>query len=273
MPFLNALLTDTMRSLGLLTRLRVGARWFDGFAGRYDRAARAFPVAGVVVGLLVAAVGLASAAIGVPHAVAALLAVATGIVVTGALHEDGLADTADGLGGRDREARLAIMRDSATGAYGVLALGIVVGLKTAALAALLAQPLASLTGIVAACALARAGMVWLWRATPPAREDGAAVASGRPRRRSVRIAGAIAALAALPAAIVVGPWAATIALASLGAVAAGLKRYSRRLGGHTGDLLGACVLLGEVAVLVGLTVGLPAAGLAVVPIPPDMVSR
>ena len=277
MEFLNALRADTMRSLGLLTRLRVAPRWFEGFGGRYDRASRAFPLVGVAIGVIVATVALATRAIGLPAPLAALLAVATGIAVTGALHEDGLADTADGLGGRTRERRLAIMRDSAIGTYGVLALVVVVALKVAALEALLVRPLAAVLALVAAHAASRAALVWLWHATPPARSDGAAVGAGQPWWRSVRTAAAIAALAALPALLALGPWATLSAFAALVAVTLGLRRHARSLGGHTGDLLGTCVLLGETAVLVALCTGLPTAelfgDLAVVPPHPDMVSR
>lgn len=280
-PFLRAWLTDTMRSFGLLTRVPVPGRWFRGFDGRYDRATRAFPLVGVALGLGIGLVALLALAIGLSPFVSAILAVATGIVATGALHEDGLADTADGLGARERERRLEIMRDSATGTYGVLALVLAVGLQVAALAALLHHPLAALLALVAAFALARAAMVWLWHATPPARTDGAAAASGRPVAASVRLAFILAVLAALPATLVVGPWPALVALGGLVAVLLVVRRIARGLGGHTGDVLGASVVLGQAAVLVGLSIGAPAAppssaaigGLAPVPTLPDMRSR
>lgn len=275
---LHALLTDTMRSFGLLTRVPVADRWFEGFDGRYDRASRAAPLVGVALGLASGLVAILTIAIGLSPLVAAVLAVGLGIVATGALHEDGLADTADGLGATRRERRLEIMRDSATGTYGVLALFLAVGLQVAALAALLRDPLAALLALVAAFALARAGMVWLWHATPPARADGAAAASGQPVAASVRTAFILAALAALPAIAVVGPWPALAALGGLVVVLLVVGRVARGLGGHTGDVLGASVVLAQAAVLVGLSVGAPSAlplaatngGLAPVPSLPDM---
>ena len=255
MRALRSLAADTMRSFGLLTRLRVPARWFLGFDGRYDRAARAFPLVGMAVGALCATIGVASAAIGLPVTISAMLAVGGGIVATGALHEDGLADAADGLGGRDVERRLAIMRDSAIGVYGVIALIGSLAFKVAAVSAVLPSPSAAFAALVAACAVSRTVLVWLWHSTPPARVDGAAASSGRPSAGTVRMAAAIAGAPLLLGAAIVGPWPTILAL--LAAMLAGfaIRRYAMTLGGHTGDLLGACVVLAEVGMLVALTLG------------------
>ncbi|RIK85995.1 MAG: adenosylcobinamide-GDP ribazoletransferase, partial [Hyphomicrobiales bacterium] len=112
----------------------------------------AAPVAGALVGLGVGAVAWLALALGLPASLAAAFALAAGIAVTGALHEDGLADTADGFGGgRDRDGKLAIMRDSRIGSYGVLALGLSLIARWAALAALAAaSPAAALAAAVAA---------------------------------------------------------------------------------------------------------------------------
>ena len=257
---LRALLTDTMRSVGLLTRVPVAARWFEGFDGRYDRAARAFPVVGVLLALPIAATAWAAAAIGLPPLAAGLLAIGLGIVLTGALHEDGLADTFDGLGGRDRERRLEIMRDSAIGTYGVLALVVTIGLRATALGALAYGSGWGIVAVLAAFAASRAAMVWLWGRTPPARTDGAAAASGRPTADAVRVAVALAAVPLVGAAFALGPWPVLVATAAVVAVATALRRYAlRSLGGHTGDALGACVGLSETAALLALAAGAPAA--------------
>src|SRR5262249_46611727 len=122
---------DVRVALGFLTRLPVGA------TGSLAAAAWAFPVAGLVVGGVAALIFALAAWLSLPPAVAAILAIAAAIALTGALHEDGAVDSADGLaGGGDPEHRLAIMRDSRIGSFGVIALVLVLGLRAAALATL-----------------------------------------------------------------------------------------------------------------------------------------
>ena len=251
---MRELLTDTVRSLGFLTRLRLAARWFDGHDGSYARTASAFPVAGAVAVVPGALVLAGSDAAGLAPTLAALLAVATTLLVTGALHEDGLADSVDGLGGCDAERSLAIMRDSAVGVFGMLALVVVLGGRVLSLAEI--DPVGALLGWIAAAALARAAMVWVWGRSEPARTDGAAAGAGVPSRSSIRMAAVLAALLALPALVWLGPFRMLAALALLLAATVAIRRVvMRRIGGHTGDTLGAVAALGETAVLVGLATG------------------
>lgn len=233
-------------AVAFLTRLPVGGAgaWPDGAIGR---AAWAFPLVGALLGLgaaLVQTLGLAS---GLPPVLAAILTTALLAVVTGALHEDGLADTADALGSvRDRARALEIMRDSRIGTFGALALGFVTATRIAATAAL---PLPGLVpAMVAAATLSRLAMVWLMAALPAARADGLGAAAGRPGPTVVVIATALgAALTALAS----GPIAAAgpILLAAALAILLGTW-FRRRLGGQTGDTLGATQQLVEAAVLV-----------------------
>src|SRR5690606_31782388 len=136
------------------------------------QAAWAFPLAGLVVGLAGAAVLALGGLAGLPAMLAALLAVGATILATGGLHEDGLADLADGTGGATREKRLEIMRDSRIGSYGVLALILAVGLRAAAIAALFGQPWLAAAGMVGLAAASRAGMAAGLRLMPPARAGG-----------------------------------------------------------------------------------------------------
>lgn len=141
-----------------------------------DRIAYAIPLAGVVIGLIGAACLVAGRALGLTPNLSAVLAVAALVLATGAVHEDGLADTADGLGGgRDAAARLAIMRDSRIGAYGACALVLALLARIGALAALLvsAGPARAALALLAAAAASRAAGILLLRALPPARADGA----------------------------------------------------------------------------------------------------
>ena len=213
------------------------------------RAARYYPLVGQLVGLVCAAVLLAAARV-LPGVLPAILAVAAGALLTGALHEDGLADTFDGLGGgRTPQARLDIMKDSRVGSYGVLALGLVTALRVGALAAM--RPEAAALALIFAGGAARAApvlvMAGLSYAGDPAR------AKLAPASRPVRPAeAAVAVLLALWPATLMGWPQAAAGLACAVIATAALATTARRLiGGYTGDVLGAVEQLAEAALLLG----------------------
>jgi adenosylcobinamide-GDP ribazoletransferase len=243
-------LTDHLaEAVVLLTRVPVPWR----FVPSAGRAVWAYPVVGALVGAAVGAAAALGLRLGLGAALSAGWALAVSLLLTGALHEDGLADTADGVGGgRTVERRLAIMRDSRIGSFGCLALVLSVGLRWSALTAIgqAGGQDAGGVGLVAAAAaagaLARCAMLLPMR-LPPARGDGMAAALGQ-----------------VPGRAVVGGWACGVALALgmlswrravpvvlLAAVAGmALARVGRRaLGGRTGDLLGAAEQVAECAVL------------------------
>ena len=237
-------------ALGLvfLTRLPIrlrGALPDDAVA----RAAWSFPIAGALVALPAAAAAIAADALALPAFASALLALAATMAMTGALHEDGLADTADGLGGgRTREQKLEIMKDSRIGSYGVLALIVGVGLRTTALASAVQDTWLHLVGaLVAAHAGSRALLPMLMRALPSARPGGLGASVGMPSS-----AGTILALVLGTAATfwglgdhlgLVGILAAAFGMVAVGALA------RRQLGGYTGDVLGAAQQVGETILL------------------------
>jgi adenosylcobinamide-GDP ribazoletransferase len=244
----TARLRAAAAAVGFLTRIPVGRLSLE--AGDVARGAVFFPVVGAGIGALVglAAVGLDTR---LPAFVAAVLALGLGLLLTGAIHLDGLADTADALGGRSRAEALAIMRDPAVGTYGAAALAIDLLVKVGLLAALLGEGEAPAALIVAA-ALSRAAALPLARALPYVRDpDGpGGVLSGR-----VSIPSA-AAGAAVSGALAVG----LLGLrggAMLGAVAVGTLllgvAYRRWLGGVTGDTLGAASELSETLALLVAT--------------------
>ena len=207
-----------------------------------------------LVGLLVGAVGggtfwLATVA-GFHGFLAAVLAVAVQLLLTGAFHEDGFADVADGFGGgRDIERKLEIMRDSRLGTYGALALGVLLLLRVGALAGLGTQ--AAFLALLAAGAAARAPLALLMRLLPPARRDGLGASAGKPSAPAVQVAAALGAAILLAAMGPVLGWArAAIALAGVALVTLAWAVLSRRqIGGYTGDVLGALAATAEVAVL------------------------
>jgi adenosylcobinamide-GDP ribazoletransferase len=215
-----------------------------------------FPLVGALIGALGALAFALASALGLPPALAALLAVAVQILVTGGLHEDGLADLADGLGGgRTRADKLAIMRDPRVGSFGALALIMVTLARILALAAL-AEPALVAAALIAAGAASRAALPALMAALPAARPGGLAAGAGRPHPLRATAALAIATLVGfllLPApAVVLGLLLALVVLLGLAALA------QRQLGGQTGDVLGAAQQLSEINFVLGvLLVHLP----------------
>jgi adenosylcobinamide-GDP ribazoletransferase len=236
MPAVSAL-----AAVAFLTRIPVGRRSYEVGAG-----AALFPVVGAAVGAAVGGVayGLAQE---LPALVAAGIALLLGALLTGALHLDGLADTADALGARSRERALAIMRDHAIGTYGVAALALDLLVKAAALASLCGRGRVVLEAL-AAGALSRAVPVVLALALAPVRADGAGAAF-----RVTPVAAIVAVVLAAALAIPANALLIAVAVAVTVVIGAWLYRW---LGGRTGDTLGAAVELAETAVLVA------AAGLA-----------
>ncbi|WP_349362353.1 adenosylcobinamide-GDP ribazoletransferase [Roseomonas sp. E05] len=244
---LRARLAELAAAFGLLTRLPVGFLPQPADAAGHARAAWAWPLAGAVVGALGGGTQALLTATGLPPGLAAPWALAVMLLASGALHEDGLADTADGFGGgRDRPRKLEIMRDSRIGSFGALALVLALTLRGGALAELAAP----LPAMIATGALARAAMLLPLLTLPPARRDGLAAGLGRPP-----LGAALAApvLAAVLAGLLLPAGAALLALASALAGAAGLTALARaQIGGQTGDVLGACAVIAECAALSAL---------------------
>jgi adenosylcobinamide-GDP ribazoletransferase len=229
----------------VLTRLPVGAT--VPADGAIAAASWAFPLVGIGVGALCALAFFLSELLGVPEGAAAFAAVAAGLALTGALHEDGLADTADGFGGgRDRDEKLAIMRDSRHGTFGILALVLSIAMRAVALTAL-GDPLHAGLALIATHAVSRGALPPLMRLLPPARPDGLGATAGEPSRAAAIASVIIAAAIALA---LLGPRTGAVALvltAAALALAAVLAR--RQIGGYTGDVLGFFQQIGEIVML------------------------
>ncbi|MGR3321191.1 MAG: adenosylcobinamide-GDP ribazoletransferase [Pseudooceanicola sp.] len=207
----------------------------------------AYPLAGAAFGGLAALVAGLALALGLPPALAAFVTLAALVAMTGALHEDGLADVADGFwGGWTRERRLEIMRDSRIGSYGVAALVLSLGARWQVLALILAAE-HGWAALIVAGALSRAAMPALMTVLPPARPDGLSRSVGRPRAAMTGLGAAIAACLAL----LLLPFQTALAamlLVFLAALATGALAREK-IGGQTGDTLGATQQLAEIAVL------------------------
>ena len=239
---------DVAAAMALLSRWPIPVNG-EAAAARGAGAAWAYPLAGLGVALPAAVVAWVCLALGVPASLSAALAIAVLIVTTGAMHEDGLADCADGFwGGWDRTRRLEIMKDSRIGAYGVLALGLGLLLRWSALTVLLSGDVLW-AAIIVPAVLSRAAMVWVMHVLPPARLDGLSRRVGQPDRESVLIAVALAA-----AAVILLWFSAVVALLLVcGAATLGMMALARsKIGGQTGDVLGATQQVVEIASLVVL---------------------
>jgi len=222
-----------------------------------ERLGPAFPIAAAVIGVTGAVALVIGHWLNLGNFVSATLAVGVLAAVTGALHEDGLADTADALGGMSIARRLEIMKDSAVGPFGVVALILSFALRIGALAALASLSVAGAAGaVIAAASVSRVGALWILHALPPARPIGLSSSAGRPSRNTMQKA---AAIAAVIAGLLVLPSFGMLSLLAgflLGIVAlfALTRLADAQFGGQTGDVAGAAVAVVEIAFLLGLLI-------------------
>ena len=241
-------------ALQFLTRVPV-PRWVGFEPDWLSRSARWFPLVGLFVGAVAGTILWAASAV-FPPAVAVGLSIGASVLLTGGFHEDGLADTADALGGAvSGERALEIMKDSRIGTYGALALVIVLGLKAAVLTAML--PALAVPALLLAHTASRAAAVVLIRVLPYAGDI--AHAKAKPLAQRVSGAGVVVAFATV---LVVGavlaahvPSHGLLAMTGLALLAIGtvwsIRWLRRRLGGYTGDTLGATQQVTELLVLLG----------------------
>ena len=209
----------------------------------------AWPITGALLGAIAGTAVLLLSFLGASPAAASLAAVVLLVAMTGAFHEDGLADAADGIfSGKDRDSIFKIMKDSRIGTFGALALIAVFAARWLGVASLAAD-WSAFGGLAAACAASRAAMLAAMHFVPPAREDGLSASMGVPSGRTVAWAALIAAVIAILAC----GWAALpmLAVAALAAAAVGWHARSK-LGGQTGDVLGACQQCTEASALLCL---------------------
>ncbi len=240
---LKAELRLILYAVQFLTRIPVPA-WVGHESGMLERSSRWFPLVGGLVGAGAGSVWLLALQV-LPPLPAAGLAVVAMVLLTGAFHEDGLADTADGLGGGlTRERALEIMRDSRIGTYGAAALIMALILRVVTLASL--APLTGVLALIAAHAGARLLVVAAMRLAPYARDEGLGKPIGEgvaPSDFGIALVGGV--LLSLPLGLA-GPLSLALAAIPAGGLLVYLKH---RLGGYTGDGLGAIAMLGELAML------------------------
>jgi adenosylcobinamide-GDP ribazoletransferase len=241
-------------ALGFFTRIPVPG-WVPWSPERLNHAARYFPLVGWVVGLAGAAVYLAAASL-LPASLAVVLSMAATIRLTGAFHEDGWADACDGLGGGwDKAQVLTIMKDSRIGAYGTIGLVLMLLAKAVALVELASRARWwAVVALLVAHPLSRLASTSLIHQLEYVRDDESAKSKPLARQLSAGEL-AIAATSGLAPLLLLPPLAAAGAL--IGAIVATLyasRLFRRRLGGYTGDCLGAAQQGAELAIYLGILV-------------------
>jgi len=237
---------DLVIAIGFFTRLPVPFKVpFE--PNSLVKSVWAFPIAGLVVGLIGAITFSLATALGLNAWLAAFLTIGATAITTGALHEDGLADFFDGLwGGFSPARRLEIMRDSSIGGYGTLALIVATGLKVSSLASL--DPNFILASVVAAHSLSRGLLPIVMNHMDLAGKPGLAASVGRSEKTLSLIALFIGIAMALA---LLGPLAGISAVILTAALTYAMMKLAQyKLGGYNGDTLGAIQQITEIAVLI-----------------------
>lgn len=260
-PRMSTLFADMAACVRFFSRLPLPAvNTMDDPAAAPDftRISRAAPLAGAFVALPAAGAGLLLGASDLPVLVTATIVAAILTLVTGALHEDGLSDVADGLfGGATMEKRLDIMKDSRIGAFGAAALVFAVLLRVALIAALLDRFSAAEAAllVITGEALSRFLLVWQWNHHPLARPDGLAARFGKPSSQALTHSLVMTAVLLVPALLSVPFYALILGIAAA-AVAAffGGQLAFRKINGTTGDVLGAIQQVSSLGFWTGLLI-------------------
>jgi adenosylcobinamide-GDP ribazoletransferase len=252
---LRRLPDDTLTALAFFSRVPVPRTGSD-----FDlkTSAAGWPVAGLVLAIGPALVLLVARAADFPPLVAAALALALLTALTGAMHEDGLADTCDGFGGgATRLDKLAIMQDSRLGTFGALALIFTIAVRLAGLSAVALHSGAGALALLCVAVASRALALWHWNATLPARTNGMAHAAGRPDWLSLATGLGVGAVAAFILLLGFGMAALIGLLMAAAAIGLFSQLASRQIGGHTGDTIGAAQQIAEALLFAGLAIGAP----------------
>lgn len=225
----------------------------------FARGSRAVPLVGLTVGLFALPIVILLSAMRLDPALVALLSISFLVFITGAFHEDGLADSADGLGGGQTKAKkLSIMKDSRLGTYGAITLLLATLMRVVAFSLILAAttPLRAALILIAAETLSRVSALGIAALLPPAREEGAAFASGKPDKEAMLFAALLTLII-----MVVTAWSAlggffpmlAIIIAGLAGTAIMAYLAKQQLGGQTGDIAGAAQQINLVAMLIVAT--------------------
>ena len=245
---LDLRLSDILIALSLLTRIPININHQE-VGERVRQATWAYPLVGALIGAIAAVVANITNFFGLRSSICAILALMTMVIISGGMHEDGLSDAADGLwGGKDKASILKIMRDSRIGSFGAIALTLVIIGRYASINDLINIE-ALFWPLVAAGAISRVPMIGAMVFMQNARKDGLSVSVGKPPQLSLILAAGIGTSACLISAGILGLLA--VFCAFLGALPI-LYAAHKKLGGQTGDILGASQQIAELMALASL---------------------
>lgn len=250
-----------VHALGFLSRLPLPAHWYGEQGESLQDHAYAFPLAGAVLGIMGACGLLIAVKLGVPTFGVALITFLLLALITGALHEDGLGDTADGFfGGSTPSRRLEIMKDSHIGTFAAITLIGTIGLKTIFLATIIEKlgAQSAALAIIAVEAASRAAMMSLWYKLPSARTGGLSDQIGAPSLEATQTALIIGVgILAVGFTIIANVAAFIFALLVASLILWGFANLSlAKIGGHTGDILGAAQQITVLSLLFALVISL-----------------
>ncbi len=248
-PFI--IVEDIAAAMMLLTRIPVPWRKISNKPPNLSRSAWAYPLVGLIISFIGAFAYAVVAYLNLSPMLAALLAVLAMVLTTGAFHEDGLADMADGIGGgMTKDKKLEIMRDSRVGTYGAVALILSIMIRVETLDTF--SYMAAILAIVAAGPLSRAMIVLALYLLPPAREKGLGTVAGEPPQAAM-----ITALffGIIPLALLWSPLSILLAIiASILALILVSRIAMKSVDGYTGDILGAIQQVSEAAIMIALLI-------------------
>ncbi|MEO1066138.1 MAG: adenosylcobinamide-GDP ribazoletransferase [Pseudomonadota bacterium] len=222
----------------------------------FTHASWAFPVAGALIAVPALATVLIGYLLALPISMITALAIVVLVFTTGGLHEDGVADVADGFGGgHTKDRKLDIMKDSRVGAYGVIALALIFGLRFTGWSFIAYESLFLFSaGLIASQLMSRTAQVHLWHGLPSAREGGLAQSVGQPSASARNLAAVIGVFTTIALILsFVDMIRLVAALLFVGFVTWAFMIICRRqIGGHTGDTIGAVQIIAEIAFIIGL---------------------
>lgn len=249
---IRSLPADTRICLGFFSRLPAGR---FAAAPDFSTSASAWPLAGAAIVAGPALLLWFASFLSVPGLIVAALAIAAAMLISGCLHEDGFADTADGFGvDGSRQRKLDIMHDSRIGTYGTAALVFNILLRVSALAAIIAAG-HGVIALFAAAMISRSLALWHWFMLPPARDDGLAATGGQPDEQALVIGSGLGFAALAGVIIFVGAQSVFAVFLAGVAVYVFTRLTQSQIGGHTGDTIGAAQQVAEIAVMIGLATG------------------
>lgn len=248
------------QSVGFLSRIPVPNRFFENDDGELDETCGYFVFAGLIIAIPIGVIAALLNMIDANSMITAALLLAAGTFITGALHEDGLSDSADGLwGGRDKAKMLDIMKDSRLGTYGTLALVFTILIKFAALSQIIAKldTFETITAIATIAALSRGTMVWHWNHLPSAKTSGLAADFGTPSNLAMKITLISCAILSFICLLILGTAPTIFAVIGMLVFGFTITRIAEtKIEGHTGDTIGATQQLSEMGFLLGLALAI-----------------